>query len=213
MQELILMKRIAVFASGSGTNLQALIEGIDNGEIKNGKIEIVYSNKADAFALERAKKHGILAFYLNHKDFTSREEFDKTLADKMNSLNIDLVCLAGYMRILTKTFLDIFKGKIMNIHPALLPAFGGVGMHGLHVHEAVIAHGAKMSGATVHFVDCGTDTGPIIVQECVDVDDNDTPETLQLKILPFEYSAYKQAVDLFCSGKLVVEGRKVRILK
>jgi phosphoribosylglycinamide formyltransferase-1 len=207
------MKRIAVFASGSGTNLQALIDGIDSKEIKNGKIEIVFSNKADVFALERAKKHNIQTFHLNHKDFSAREDFDKILAEKMNSMNIDLVCLAGYMRILTKVFLDIFKGKIMNIHPALLPAFGGEGMHGLHVHEAVIVHGAKMSGCTVHFVDYGTDTGPIIVQECVDVDSNDTAETLQAKILPFEYSAYKQAVDLFCRDKLVIEGRKVRILK
>lgn len=207
------MKRIAVFASGGGTNLQALIDAVESEEIKNGRIIVVFSNRADAFALERANKHKIQTLYMDPKDFKTREEYDKALAEKMNGMMIDLVCLAGYMRILTKVFLDGFKGKIMNIHPALLPSFGGEGMHGMHVHEAVIAHGAKLSGCTVHFVDYGTDTGPIIVQECVAVDDDDTPESLQLKILPYEYAAYKQAVALFCEDKLVIEGRKVKILK
>jgi phosphoribosylglycinamide formyltransferase 1 len=207
------MKRIAVFASGGGTNLQALMDAVDKGEIKNGKIEIVFSNKTDAFALERAKKHGIPVLYLNPKEFRDREAYDKELADKMNSLKIDLVCLAGYMKILTASFINGFKGKIMNIHPALLPAFGGEGMYGLHVHEAVLAHGDKITGCTVHFVDCGTDTGPIILQKKVDVGNAKTPEQLQQKVMAFEYQAYKEAVNLFCDDKLEVTGGKVVIKK
>ncbi len=207
------MKNIAVFASGNGTNLQALIDAIENGKIKNGRIKVVFSNKKDAFALERARKHGIEALYMDAKSAGTREDFDRLLAEEMNKRCIDLICLAGYMKILTRNFIDAFKGKIMNVHPSLLPSFGGEGMHGLNVHKAVIGYGAKMSGCTVHFVDYGTDTGPIIVQECVAVDDDDTPETLQQKILPYEYSAYTRAVALFCAGKLAVEGRKVRVKK
>lgn len=207
------MKRIAVFASGGGTNLQALIDAIGKGEIKNGKIEVVFSNKSDAFALERAKKTGIPVYHLNPKEFRDREAYDKELADKMNSLRIDLVCLAGYMKILTPAFVNGFKGKIMNIHPALLPSYGGEGMYGLHVHEAVLAHGEKITGCTVHFVDCGTDTGPIILQKKVDVGNAATPEELQKKVLDYEYVAYKEAVNLFCDDKLVVEDGKVKVLK
>jgi phosphoribosylglycinamide formyltransferase 1 len=207
------MKKIAVFASGGGTNLQALIDAVDKGEIKNGIIEIVFSNKKDAFALERAKKHGIPVMYLDPKEFKNREAYDCELAAKMNSLKIDLVCLAGYMKILTKGFIDNFKGKIMNIHPALLPSFGGEGMHGMHVHEAVIYHGVKISGCTVHFVDCGTDTGPIIVQKTVPVEEGDTPEMLQKRILTFEYLAYKEAVNLFCQDRLEIAGRRVVVKK
>jgi len=207
------MKRIAVFASGGGTNLQALIDAVDKGEIKNGKIEIVFSNKADAFALERAKKQGIPSLYLNPKDFKDRQAYDKELADKMNSMKIDLVCLAGYMKILTGGFINNFNGKIMNIHPALLPAFGGEGMYGLHVHEAVLAHGDKITGCTVHFVDCGTDTGPVILQKKMDVGNAKTPEELQKKVLVYEHAAYKEAVELFCADKLVLEGNEVKVLK
>ncbi len=205
------MIKIAVFISGGGTNLQALIDAINNNYIKEGYIEIVFSNKKDAYGLERAIKSGIKTMFLDPKEFQSREEYDEYLSGKMNSMNIDLICLAGYMRILTEKFLDKFKGKIMNIHPALLPSFGGPGMYGLNVHKAVIESGVKITGCTVHFVDKGVDTGPIIIQKCVPVDDNDTPETLQKKVLEYEHKAYPEAVKLFTEGKLKIEGKIVRI--
>jgi phosphoribosylglycinamide formyltransferase-1 len=205
------MKHIAVFVSGGGTNLQALIDAFETKDITNGKIEMVFSNKKGAFGLERAKKHNIPVLYMDPKDFNSPEDYDLALAGKMNALNIDLVCLAGYMKILTNVFLDTFKGKIMNVHPALLPAFGGPGMFGLHVHEAVIKHGSKISGCTVHFADYGTDTGPIIIQKAVPVEQDDTPEILQKRILPFEHRSYTEAVKLYCSEKLEIKGRRVYI--
>jgi phosphoribosylglycinamide formyltransferase 1 len=207
------MKRIAVFVSGGGTNLQALIDGIEKDVIKGGKIVVVFSNKKDAFGLERAKKHNIPTLYMKQADYINSEEYDKVLADKMNALSIDVICLAGYMRILTKVFLDNFHGVIMNVHPALLPAFGGPGMYGMHVHEAVLAQGAKVSGCTVHFVDYGTDTGPIILQKTVPVDVNDTPESLQKKILKFEHELYAEALGLYCLDKLKIKDGQVIIDK
>jgi phosphoribosylglycinamide formyltransferase-1 len=205
------MKRIAVFVSGGGTNLQSLMDAFESKEIKGGKIEVVFSNKKDAYGLERAEKHSIATLHMSPKDFATPEDYDRALARGMNELNIDLVCLAGYMKILTKAFLDTFNGHIMNVHPALLPAFGGPGMYGIHVHEAVIDHGVRISGCTVHFVDYGTDTGPIIIQKAVPVEQEDTPEMLQKRILPFEHTAYKEAVKLYCSGKLEIKGRRVFI--
>lgn len=207
------MKKIAVFVSGSGTNLQAIIDAIKSGYIKEGYIEIVVSNKNDAYGLERAIKNGIKAMFFDPKEYPQREVYDEYLAGKMNSMNIDLICLAGYMRILTGIFIDKFQGKIMNIHPALLPSFGGPGMYGLKVHEAVLNYGVKITGCTVHFVDKGVDSGPIIIQKCVEVDENDTPETLQKKVLQLEHKAYPEAVKLFTEDKLIIEGRKVKILK
>ena len=207
------MKRIAVFVSGGGTNLQALIDAFESKEIKDGKIEVVFSNKKEAYGLQRALKHGLGTLHMNPKDFVTPEDYDQALARGMNELNIDLVCLAGYMKILTKSFLNDFNGHIMNVHPALLPAFGGPGMYGLHVHEAVIDHGAKVSGCTVHFVDYGTDTGPIIIQKAVPVEQDDTAEVLQKRILPFEHQAYKEAVKLYCADKLEIMGRRVMIKK
>ncbi len=206
------MKRIAVLVSGGGTNLQALIDAIKNNYITEGYIEIVFSNKKDAYGLERAIKSGIKTMFLDPKEFKSREEYDEYLSGKMNSFNIDLICLAGYMRILTEKFLDKFKGKIMNIHPALLPSFGGPGMYGLNVHKAVIESGVKITGCTVHFVNKGVDTGPIIIQKCVAVDDNDTPETLQKKILEYEHKAYPEAVKLFTENRLKIVDKRVRII-
>jgi phosphoribosylglycinamide formyltransferase-1 len=207
------MKKIAVFVSGGGTNLQAIIDAIKSGYIKEGYIEIVVSNKKDAYGLERAVKSGIKAMFFDPKEYPEREVYDEYLAGKMNSLNIDLICLAGYMRILTGVFIDKFKGKIMNIHPALLPSFGGPGMYGLKVHEAVLNYGVKVTGCTVHFVDKNVDSGPIIIQKCVEVDENDTPETLQKRVLQLEHKAYPEAVKLFTEDKLIIEGRKVKILK
>ncbi len=205
------MTKIAVFISGGGTNLQALIDAINNEYIKEGYIEIVFSNKKEAYGLERAIKSGIKTMFLDPKEFSGRQEYDEYLAGKMNSMNIDLICLAGYMQILTEKFLDKFHGKIMNIHPALLPSFGGPGMYGLNVHKAVIEAGVKITGCTVHFVDKGVDTGPIIIQKCVSVDDNDTPETLQQKVLKYEHQAYPEAVKLFTEGRLKIVGKRVVI--
>jgi phosphoribosylglycinamide formyltransferase-1 len=207
------MMKIAVLVSGGGTNLQSLIDAVESGYIKDASIDIVVSNKAGAFGLERAKKHGIRADFQDPKNFAGAEEYDIALAEKFNSLGIGLVCLAGYMKILTAKFIDTFNGRIMNIHPALLPSFGGKGFYGLHVHKAVLAYGAKVTGCTVHFVDYGADTGPIIMQKCVDVSDNDTPESLQQKVLVFEHHSYKEAVRLFTEGRLKVSGRIVRVLE
>lgn len=205
------MKKIAVFVSGSGSNLQAIIDACESGYISKGKIEIVFSNKEDAYGLQRAKKHNIKTLFLSPDDFKTREEYDKVVATKMNELNIDLICLAGYMRILTPVFLDTFKGKIMNIHPALLPEFGGKGMYGIYVHEAVLKAGKKESGCTVHFVDYGTDTGPVILQRKVPVLDGDTPEILQKRVLKQEHLAYKEAIKLFTEDKLEIIQKKVKI--
>jgi len=205
------LKKIAVFVSGSGSNLQAIIDACESGYISKGKIEIVFSNKEDAYGLQRAKKHNIKTLFLSPDDFKTREEYDKVVATKMNELNIDLICLAGYMRILTPVFLDTFKGKIMNIHPALLPEFGGKGMYGIYVHEAVLKAGKKESGCTVHFVDYGTDTGPVILQRKVPVLDGDTPEILQKRVLKQEHLAYKEAIKLFTEDKLEIIQKKVKI--
>jgi len=205
------LKKIAVFVSGSGSNLQAIIDACESGYISKGKIEIVFSNKEDAYGLQRAKKHNIKTLFLSPDDFKTREEYDKVVATKMNELNIDLICLAGYMRILTPVFLDTFKGKIMNIHPALLPEFGGKGMYGIYVHKAVLKAGKKESGCTVHFVDYGTDTGPVILQRKVPVLDGDTPEILQKRVLEQEHLAYKEAIKLFTEDKLEIIQKKVKI--
>jgi phosphoribosylglycinamide formyltransferase-1 len=205
------MKNIAVFISGGGTNLQSLIDAFESGLIRGGRIEMVFSNKKDAFGLERAKKHNIPAIYSAPEDFPSPEEYDSRLAGLLKERGIGLVCLAGYMKILTKAFLDNFNGDIMNVHPALLPSFGGPGMYGMHVHEAVIGSGVKVSGCTVHFVDYGTDTGPIIIQKTVPVGQDDTPQVLQNRILPLEHEAYREAVKLYCEGRLEIKGRKVFI--
>ena len=175
------------------------------------KIELVVSNKKDAFGLERAKNHGIRHVFIDAKAFASAAEFDRELAGLVNENNIDLVCLAGYMKILSREFLDSVRAKVMNVHPALLPCFGGEGMYGMHVHEAVIESGVRVSGCTVHFVDYGADTGPIIIQKAVPVEPGDTPGSLQKKILPFEHEAYAEAVKLYCADRLEVKGKKVFI--
>jgi len=148
---------------------------------------------------------------LRYRAFASAAEFDRELAGLVNENNIDLVCLAGYMKILSREFLDSVRAKVMNVHPALLPCFGGEGMYGMHVHEAVIESGVRVSGCTVHFVDYGADTGPIIIQKAVPVEPGDTPGSLQKKILPFEHEAYAEAVKLYCADRLEVKGKKVFI--
>ncbi|MCK5241810.1 phosphoribosylglycinamide formyltransferase [bacterium] len=205
--------RIAVMASGGGTNLQALLDAWKSGQFSNAEITLVMSNKKEAKALERAKTLEVSTLFLDPKQYSKPEAYDAELAKRFMAEKIDLICLAGYIRILTPALVNKFPLKIMNIHPALLPGFGGEGMYGLHVHEAVIASGAKYSGCTVHFVDAGTDTGPIILQVVVPVLDHDTAESLAERILIEEHRLYPRAVDLFCDECLQVKGNRVAILE
>jgi len=205
--------KIAVLVSGGGTNLQTIIDAVKTKKIKNAKLALVLSNNPDAYAVARGDKAGIETLVLSEKNYRSRLEHAKALVKELKKRKIDLICLAGFMVILIPYFIRHFKTKILNIHPALLPAFGGPGMYGHHVHEAVLNSGAKFSGCTVHFVDEGCDTGPIVLQKVVPVLDDDTPKTLANRILKFEHQIYPQAVKLFCEGRLKIEGKRVRILK
>ncbi|MCQ1528727.1 phosphoribosylglycinamide formyltransferase [Lutispora saccharofermentans] len=202
--------RIGVLISGGGTNLQALIDDIEKGKIK-GAISIVISDKKDAYGIERAKKHGIEAIVIDKKSFRDNDEFMDCLMDELEKYKADLVVLAGFLSILSKAFIEKYRNRIMNVHPSLIPAFCGKGYYGQKVHKAVLEYGAKVSGATVHFVDEGADTGPIILQQAVRVEDDDTPETLAARVLEVEHKLLPEAVGLYCDSKLEIEGRKVRI--
>jgi len=199
------MVNIGVLASGRGTNLQAIIEAIEEGKIE-GRISIVISDNQDAFALKRAEQYHIDTRYINFKEFKNREGCDKEIIKTLKEKKINLVVLAGYMRIISPYFIKMYKNKIMNIHPALLPSFPG-----LHVQKKTIDYGVKVSGCTVHFVDEGLDSGPIILQQAVEVKDNDTEESLAERILREEHRIYPRAIQLFCEGRLVIKGRKVFI--
>jgi len=203
--------RIGVLASGGGTNLQAIIDACDRGEI-DGEVVVVISNVEDAFALERARKHRISAFAFPHKGMT-RDEHEKDIIECLDQHQVDLVVLAGYLRMLTPQMFRKYAGRMMNTHPALLPSFGGDGMHGLHVHKAVIGHGCKVSGCTIHFVTEEVDGGQIILQKAVPVHEDDTPETLQERILKEEHKLLPRAVQLFAQGKLKIEGRRCHVLE
>lgn len=206
-------KRIAVLVSGGGTNLQALIDAQARGEIVNGEIAAVIASKPGVYALERAAKAGIPSCVIARKDFPSNQAMTIALADKLRELNIDLVVLAGFMVILTKEMVRAFPNAILNVHPALIPSFCGEGYYGLHVHEKALEYGVKLSGATVHFVSEACDGGPIVLQKAVPVEENDTPETLQRRIMEqAEWVILPRAVSLFCQDRLRVEGRTVRIL-
>jgi len=196
---------IAVLISGSGSNLQAIIDASEKGEIPC-RVGIVISNKADAYGLVRARKHGIPTEVVDHKWFASREEFDAKLVEVIRGSGADLVCLAGFMRILTPVIIRAFPNRILNIHPALLPSFPGT-----HGPGQALAYGVRFSGCTVHFLDEGVDTGPIIVQAIVPVYDDDTEDTLAARILVQEHRIYPMAIRLFFSGKLAFEGRKVKV--
>jgi len=200
-----LMINIGVLASGRGTNLQAIIEAVEEGKIE-GKISIVVSDNPDAYALKRAKQHNIETQYIDFKSFKNREDYDKKVVECLKEKKIDLVVLAGYMRILSPYFIRTHKNKIMNIHPALLPSFPG-----LHAQRQAVEYGVKVSGCTVHFVDEGVDSGPIILQKAVEVKDNDTEESLAERILKEEHQIYPQAIQLFCRGRLIIKGRRVFI--
>lgn len=201
------LKRIGVLVSGRGSNLQALIDAVNDKKI-NGRISIVVSNKSDAFALKRAQGQGIKTAVVNHKDYKTREDFEKEIIRELENENVDLVCLAGFMRVLTSYFISRYKNRIINIHPALLPSFPGV-----DAQKQAIDYGVKVSGCTVHFVDEGTDMGPVILQRTVDVLDSDNEHTLAEKILNEEHKAYIDAVSLFCDDKTQVQGRRVFIKK
>jgi phosphoribosylglycinamide formyltransferase-1 len=197
--------RIGVLVSGNGSNLQSIIDNSIQGKL-NAVVACVISNNAEAFALERAKKHDIPTFYVNHRSFSSREAFDAALVDLLIQHRVRLVALAGFKRIISPVLLDAFPMSVMNIHPALLPAFPGS-----KAQQQALNYGVKISGCTVHFVDTGTDSGPVIIQAAVPVFDNDTEDTLSKRILAEEHKIYPIAIQLFAEGRLSVEGRKVRV--
>ena len=208
------MLKLAVLVSGGGTNLQAIIDAISAGKITNACISVVISNNANAYALERARAHGIEALCISPKDFESREAFNQAFLDKLNSYNVDLVVLAGFLVVLPEMMIKEYTNRIVNIHPSLIPSFCGKGFYGLKVHEGVLARGVKVTGATVHFVDEGTDTGPIILQKAVEVEQGDTPEVLQRRIMEqAECNILPETINLIANGKVHVAGRVVTIDK
>lgn len=196
---------IAVLVSGGGTNLQAIIDACDRGEVPC-RVALVISNKEDAYGLVRAKKHGIPTEIVRHRDFPTRETFDARLVEVIRGSEAELVCLAGFMRILTPVFVRAFPNRILNIHPALLPSFPGT-----HAQKQALEYGVRFSGCTVHILDEGVDTGPIVVQAVVPVFDDDTEESLGARILSQEHRIYPMAIRLFFQGRLHVEGRRVKI--
>ena len=200
------MKNICVLVSGGGTNLQALIDAEKRGELGSGKITCVISSKADAYALERAKQNDIKTRVLIRKDFSDIASYSKAMRDILLEEKADLVVYAGFMTILDENVCDAFPNKMINVHPALIPSFCGKGFYGLHVHEAALSKGVKVSGATVHFVTAECDAGPIILQKAVEVKNGDTPEALQKRIMEeAEWKILPKAVQLFCDEKIVVE--------
>ena len=205
-------KRIAVLVSGGGTNLQALIDAQQSGRLQGGEIVAVLSSKAGVYALERAEKAGIPGYVVARKDFDSNQAMTLALVEKLRSLSIDLVVLAGFMHILTPEMVAAYPNAILNVHPALIPSFCGKGAYGLHVHEQALAYGVKVTGATVHFVNEEPDGGPIVLQKAVAVREGDTPEVLQRRVMEeAEWIILPQAVSLFCQDRLTVEGRIVHI--
>ena len=196
---------IGVLVSGSGSNLQSIIDHRESG-LLDVNIRVVISNNPDAYALERSKKHGIPAVATRHDDFRNREDFDRRVIEVLKDYAVELVVLAGFMRVITPAFLDAFPMKIMNIHPALLPAFPGI-----HAQQRAVEYGVKFSGCTVHFVDEDVDTGPIIIQSVVPVYDDDTEDSIAARILKEEHRIYPRAVQFYAEGRIEVTGRKVRI--
>ena len=207
------MKNIAVLVSGGGTNLQAMIDAAARGEINNGRFCGVIASKDGVYALERAKKAGIPTQVLPRAEYKDVASYTAAIIETLNELEADLVVYAGFMTILDEQIMHEFAGRMMNVHPSLIPSFCGVGMYGLHVHEAALSRGVKLTGATVHFVNEVCDGGPIILQKVVEVKDGDTPEILQRRVMEeAEWHILPRAVDLFCRDKLVIEDDKVTIL-
>jgi phosphoribosylglycinamide formyltransferase-1 len=205
--------RIGVLASGGGTNLQTIMDNCAAGRI-DAQVVVVISD-VECGALDRARKAGIPAEWIDRRDkqrFATREDFDREVLARLRVHRVELVCLAGYLRVMTPELVDAYQGRMMNIHPALLPSFGGKNMWGHHVHQAVLDYGCKVSGCTVHFVWTETDAGPIILQQAVPVQEDDAADTLAARILPYEHEIYSRAIQLFAEGRLKTEGRRVRIL-
>ena len=200
------MLNVVVLVSGGGTNLQAIIDAAESGKIRNAKIVGVLSNNQNAYALERAKKHGIPGRCISPKQFASREEFNEKFLEAVDSLEPDLIVLAGFLVVIPPAMIERYRNRIINIHPSLIPAFCGTGYYGLKVHEAALARGVKVAGATFHFVDEGTDTGPIILQKAVEVKAGDTPEMLQRRVMEeAEWKILPEAISLIADGKVTVE--------
>jgi len=205
------MLRLAVLASGGGSNLQAIIDAAERGEI-DARVVLVISNNSKAGALERARRHGIQALHLSVSQFCAQKDFDARLLEVLADHRIDLVLLAGYMKLLSPSVVKAYRGRILNIHPALLPSFGGQGMYGLRVHQAVVESGAKFSGVTVHLVDEQYDHGPIVAQRVVPVLDDDTPQTLAQRVLVEEHKIYKAVIQLFAENRVRIQGLRTHIL-
>lgn len=204
--------KIVVMVSGGGTNLQAIIDSVKNGQITNAEIAGVISNNKNAYALERARKNNIPARYISPKDYDSREEFNEKLLEAVDALSPDLVVLAGFLVVIPPAMIERYRNRMINIHPSLIPSFCGKGYYGLKVHEAALARGVKVVGATVHFVDEGTDTGPIILQKAVEVQQGDTPEVLQRRVMEqAEWIILPRAIDLIANGKVRVEDHRTWI--
>lgn len=207
------MLKIVVMVSGGGTNLQAIIDSVKNGTITNTRIAGVISNNQSAYALERARENGIPAKCVSPKDYGSREDFNEKLLEAVNEYEPDLIVLAGFLVVIPPAMIEAYRNRMINIHPSLIPAFCGKGYYGLKVHEAALERGVKVVGATVHFVDEGTDTGPIILQKAVNVEQGDTPEALQRRVMEeAEWKILPRAIDLIANGKVRVEENRV-ILK
>ena len=205
------MLKIALCVSGGGTNLQAIIDAIENKTITNAEISVVISNNADAYALERARKHGIEAVCISPKNYETRAAFNEDFLRQLDSYHVDLVVLAGFLVVIPEMMIAKYRNRIINIHPSLIPSFCGTGYYGLKVHEGALARGVKVTGATCHFVDEGTDTGPIILQKAVEVKQGDTPEVLQRRVMEeAEWIIMPKAIDLIANGKVsVVDGKVV----
>lgn len=207
------MLKLAVLVSGGGTNLQAIIDAINAGTITNATIDVVISNNANAYALERAKNHGIEGLCISPKSYENREQFNDALTQTIISRGIDLVVLAGYLVIIPPQLIAAYKNRIINIHPSLIPSFCGTGFYGLKVHEEALKRGVKVTGATCHFVDEGTDTGPIILQKAVEIQPDDTPKSLQQRVMEqAEWIIMPRAIDLIANDKIRVEDGVVKII-
>ena len=199
------MLRVGVMVSGGGTNLQAILDSIDNGTIRNARVEAVISNNRSAYALERARNHGIEAVCVSPRDYESREQFTEALLEKVNEYQLDLIVLAGFLVAIPAAMIQRYRNRIINIHPSLIPSFCGVGYYGLKVHEAALKRGVKVTGATVHFVDEGTDTGPILLQKPVEVKEGDTPEILQRRVMEeAEWILLPKAIDMIANGEIEI---------
>ncbi|MDD7220590.1 MAG: phosphoribosylglycinamide formyltransferase [Clostridia bacterium] len=206
------MLKVGVLVSGGGTNLQAILDAIDSGKITNAQVTVVISNNPNAYALQRAEDHGIKALCISPKQYEDREDFHKALLNRLQEEQVDLIVLAGFLVAVPPMIVEAYPYRIINIHPSLIPSFCGVGYYGLHVHEKVLERGVRVTGATVHFVDTGTDTGPIILQKAVKVKQGDTPQILQKRVMEkAEWKILPKAINLIANGKVTVKDGKVMI--